>query len=135
MKASIEHYALRMGYFETVVPVHVGWYMELFKSPEFARVFGGFPHFPDEQGVLTLRSPRWGLASDMPIPWISVADDLGDIVHGVLLSPAKYHGTVVPALSEPVSMPEVAAAFERGRAPNSSSPSPACELESDICGC
>ncbi|KAJ5612595.1 NmrA family protein [Penicillium lagena] len=112
MKSKIEKYAMDTGFFETVCPVFAGFYMELFASKEMAPVFGGFPYFSDEEGFLTLSTPRWGTETDMPVGWIAVKEDFGDIVHGVLLAPEKYHKKIVPALSDPSSFPEVARTFQ-----------------------
>lgn len=88
--------------------------MELFASKDMARVFGGFPFFPDENGVTTLCTPRWGTEKDMPAGWISVNEDFGDIVHGVLTEPEKYHKKGVEALSDACSFPDVASCFQSG---------------------
>lgn len=114
MKSAIENYAVNSGHFETVCPVFAGFYMELFASKDMARVFGGFPFFPNENGVMTLCTPRWGSEKDMPAGWISAGEDFGDIVHGVLTEPEKYHKKGVEALSDPVSFPEVARCFQSG---------------------
>ncbi|KOS42295.1 hypothetical protein ACN38_g6804 [Penicillium nordicum] len=112
MKSEIERYAVNTGYFETFCPVYAGFYMELFASKDMARVFGGFPFFPDENGVTTLCTPRWGTEKDMPAGWISVNEDFGDIVHGVLTEPEKYHKKGVEALSDACSFPDVASCFQ-----------------------
>lgn len=114
MKSEIERYAVNTGYFETFCPVYAGFYMELFASKDMARVFGGFPFFPDENGVTTLCTPRWGTKKDMPAGWIAVNEDFGDIVHGVLTEPEKYHKKGVEALSDACSFPDVASCFQSG---------------------
>ena len=105
---------MESGHFETVCPVYTGWYMENFGSPQFSQVLGGFPFTPNEEGILTICCPRWGTSIDRPVPWIAVQEDFGDVVHGVLLSPHEYHGKPVPAFSNPLTFPEVIAAFESG---------------------
>lgn len=88
--------------------------MEMFQSKEMAPIFGGFPFLPDDEGFLTLRLPRWGATTDLPVPWISIQEDFGDIVHGVMLEPLKWNQKIVPALSDPISLPGVAASFQTG---------------------
>jgi hypothetical protein len=115
VKSKIEQYSIETGFFETVCPVFAGFYMQLFASKELAPVFGGFPYFPDEEGFLTLSTPRWGTETDMPVGWIAVEEDFGDIVHGVLLAPEKYNGKVIPALSDAKSFAEVTSVFQDGK--------------------
>ncbi|PLB37646.1 NmrA/HSCARG family protein [Aspergillus candidus] len=118
MKSRVEKYAIGTGYFKSVCPVYAGWYMELFNNTDFARVFGGFPKFPDDEGYLTLSTPRWGAKTDMPVPWVAVEKDFGDIVHGVLLAPERYNGKVIPALSDASSFPQVVDAFQSATGKN-----------------
>ena len=70
MKHKIELYARQLGAFDTVVPIGAGWFLENFLSKEVAPVFGGFPHFPDEEGYLTFRVPYWG--GEEHVPWLSI---------------------------------------------------------------
>ncbi|KAF7173848.1 hypothetical protein CNMCM5623_006109 [Aspergillus felis] len=113
MKTRIAMYATDTGHFESVCPVYAGWYMEIFKNPDLANAFGGFPYFPDQDGFYTVSAPRWGTDTDMPVPWLAV-EDFGDIVHGVLLAPQDYNGKCIPALSDCSSFPELAACFQQG---------------------
>lgn len=112
MKTQIERYATATGFFKSVVPVYAGWYMENFANPRFAKAFGGFPTQPDNQGFITLATPRWGLETDMPAPWICVEKDFGDIVHGALCGPEDYNGKVIAAVSDTSTLPGVANALE-----------------------
>lgn len=96
-----------------MVIVGAGWYFENFLSRELAPIFGGFPFDAVEDGTLLLRTPRWGGKED--VPFISMANDFGDIVHGVFLEPETWDGKLVQAVSDVKSFPEVVAAFEKGR--------------------
>ncbi|KAJ5675328.1 NmrA family protein [Penicillium macrosclerotiorum] len=112
MKSKIENYARDIGGFETVCSVYPGFFMEFFSSREMAVLSGGFPFFPDEDGVLTLRLPQWGSECHRPIPWIAVKEDFGDIVHGILLEPKKYNKKPVQAFSDPRTFAEATIAFQ-----------------------
>jgi hypothetical protein len=57
--------------------------------------------------------PRWGGKED--VPFISIGDDYGDIVHGIFLEPEKWNGKLVQGVSDIKSLDEVVAAFERGK--------------------
>ncbi|KAF3481937.1 uncharacterized protein GIQ15_04696 [Arthroderma uncinatum] len=73
MKNKIEQYAKQLGKFQTIIPINAAWYLENFLVKEVAPVFGGFPHFPDEEGYLTYRVPNWG--GDNKVPFLSITDD------------------------------------------------------------
>lgn len=88
--------------------------MDIFRRQDYARALGGFPYFEDEDKFRTLRLPRWGTHTDMPIPWISLEDDFGDIVHGIFLTPEDYNGRVVPTVSDIRTYPEMIDAFQSG---------------------
>ena len=76
-----------------------------------AAVFGGFPAIPTED-VLVFRTPSWG--GNERVPFIAIGDDFGDLVHGILLSPAdKYGGKLVQAFSDARTPQELVASFER----------------------
>ncbi|KJZ70338.1 hypothetical protein HIM_10267 [Hirsutella minnesotensis 3608] len=110
MKYKIEQYARQPGKFETVTPINAAWYLENFLSKEAAPIFGGFPYFPDEEGYLTFRVPHWG--GDNQVPFLSVRDDFGDIVHGIFLNPERYNGHVVHGASCMLSFDQLVADFE-----------------------
>src|SRR3954466_1408272 len=97
-KNQIEMYARSMGAFENLVPVIPGYFLENFLFKQGASIMGGFPWETDAEGYLTWKVPYWG--GDERIPFLSVADDFGDIVHGILISPSEYHLQVVQAMSE-----------------------------------
>jgi hypothetical protein len=86
--------------------------MENFKDDGMSNLFGGFPLFPDREGYLTLKMPLWGGKEDFP--WISVTDDFGDMVHGVLLNPLHWKRRVVQATSAVLSPLEVVNTFISG---------------------
>lgn len=108
-KHAIVEYALTKP-FTSVVNVSPGWYMENFLVPDLAPIFGGFPHIPSSDGMLVFRTPLWG--GSEAVPFISVASDFGDIVHGVLVvGPEKYHGKLVQGMSDSRTLTEVVADF------------------------
>ena len=113
VKYKIEQYAKRLGKFETVTPINPAWYLENFLSEEVAPVFGGFPHFLDEEGYLTFRVPHWG--GDNRVPFLGVHDDFGDIVQGIFLDPARYNEHVVHGASDLRTFDQLVADFEDGR--------------------
>ncbi|KAF2686323.1 NAD(P)-binding protein [Lentithecium fluviatile CBS 122367] len=97
-KSAIWEYAKATGAFKSVISVGPGWYFEAFLDPQFAPIFGGFPHVPSEDSELVLRLPKWGGNED--VPFISIADDYGDIVHGVFLNLEKWNGKLVQGVSD-----------------------------------
>lgn len=109
MKYKIEQYARELKAFETVIPVGAGWFLENFLSKEVAPVFGGFPHFTDDEGYLTFRVPYWG--GEENVPWLSISDDFGDIVHGIYLNPSRWNGHFVHGVSDIRSFDEITAEF------------------------
>ena len=113
VKYKIEQYAKQLRKFETVIAINPAWYLENFLSKEVAPVFGGFPHFPDEEGYLTLRVPHWG--GDNRVPFLGVQDDFGDIVQGIFLDPSRYNEHVVHGASQMRTFDQLAADFEDGR--------------------
>ncbi|KJZ74001.1 hypothetical protein HIM_06669 [Hirsutella minnesotensis 3608] len=97
MKYKIEQHAKKFGKFETVTPINPAWFLENFLVKEVAPIFGGFPYFPDDEGYLTFRVPHWG--GDERVPFVSVREDFGDIVHGIFLDPVRYKGRVIHGAS------------------------------------
>jgi hypothetical protein len=47
------------------------------------------------------------------VPFISISDDYGDIVHGVFLSPDTYNNVQVQGAADPISFTALCAAFEK----------------------
>ncbi|KAF1959115.1 NAD(P)-binding protein [Byssothecium circinans] len=109
-KSAIWEYAKGTGAFTSVVAVGPGWYFETFLDPQIAPIVGGFPHVPSDDGSLVLRLPKWGGKED--VPFISIADDYGDIVHGVFLDPQKWNRKLVQGVSDVRDFGSVVKAFE-----------------------
>ncbi|OJD12176.1 hypothetical protein AJ78_07188 [Emergomyces pasteurianus Ep9510] len=111
MKNKIENYIRETKKFSTAAFICAGWYLENFLSKEVAPVFGGFPHFPDPEGFLTFRAPMWGGKED--VPWLSMTDDYGDIIHGLFLHPEKWDGHVIHGVSDIRSFDKIVGAFQQ----------------------
>lgn len=73
---------------------------------------GGFPFNQDDEGYLTLRLPKWGGTDE--IPFVSITEDFGDFVHGVLLAPEKYDGKFNQAISVSAKPEGFVTVFEKG---------------------
>ncbi|KAF5983888.1 NmrA-like family domain-containing protein [Fusarium bulbicola] len=110
MKHAVGEYAKGRG-FGTVNVVSPGWYMENHLVEDFAPALGGFPFTTDEEGYLTLRVPRWG--GNEEIPFISIGDDYGDLVHGIFLDPKKYNGRLVQGISASETTEKLVAEFDK----------------------
>lgn len=110
MKYKTEQYIRSLGVFKTVLPLSPGWFLENFLSKEAAPIFGGFPHFPNDEGRLIFRTPYWGGKED--VPWLSISDDFGDIVQGALLDPEAWNGHFIHALSNVRSFKELTEDFQ-----------------------
>ncbi|GLA32375.1 NAD(P)-binding protein [Aspergillus phoenicis ATCC 13157] len=95
--------------FQTFTPIILAWFLENFLSGPYSEIFGGFPIMEDEEGYLTYRIPLWGGREDAP--WISVTDDLGDIVHGIFLDPLRWNGRLVQANGDISSFSEIVSKF------------------------
>lgn len=104
-------HAKSLSKFTSLVSVDCAWYLENWLWPSLAPAFGGFPFEPDSEGYLTLSLPRWGNTPER-VPFIAIAEDLGHIVHGVFLDPARYNGKLVQAVSDIKSFEEVVKVFE-----------------------
>lgn len=104
--------------FKHVLSVIPGWYMENFKHPmHFGNgyyPFGGFPSVPDADGVVRMRYPSVSGEKESGIPIVSIKDDFGDIVHGLLLNPEKYDGKTVLAIGEVLEYDELTTQFTKG---------------------
>lgn len=109
-KYQIEQYAKQLVSFQSVVPIGAGWFLENFLAKEVASVFGGFPHFPNSEGILTFRTPKWG--GEENVPWLSVTEDFGDIIHGIFLAPEKWNNRFVHGVSDPGSFQYLVESFE-----------------------
>ncbi|KAJ5903850.1 hypothetical protein N7504_006233 [Penicillium tannophilum] len=114
MKYKTEQYIRSLGVFKSVLPLSPGWFLENFLSKEAAPIFGGFPHFPNDEGRLVFRTPYWGGKED--VPWLSISDDFGDIVQGALLDPETWNGHFIHALSNVRSFKELTEDFQEATA-------------------
>lgn len=113
VKAWGEDWGRNCPVFTTFTPIMCSWYMEDFLMPAFYQGFGGFPWETDDEGYRTLRSPLLG--GEEHVPWISVRDDFGDLVHGIFLNPLRWHLRTVQAVGEIRSFAGVVDVFQRGR--------------------
>ncbi|KAK7397518.1 hypothetical protein QQX98_013113 [Neonectria punicea] len=110
-KHDVGEYAKSKGVFETVNIVSPGWYMENHLIEEMAPIMGGFPFVADEEGYLTLHVPRWG--GNEEIPFVSIIEDYGDLVHGVFLAPKKYNGRLVQGISSSATAEQFVSDFQK----------------------
>ncbi|KAJ5766295.1 uncharacterized protein N7511_003911 [Penicillium nucicola] len=108
-KSLAEDYARSQKKFTTFVPVLPASFMECWGEESFCRVWGGFPWYRDGREKVTLAIPPYG--GDGQMPWVSLEDDFGDIVHGIFLNPSRYNGNHVQAISQTISFEDLAAAF------------------------
>lgn len=112
VKYRIEQHAKQPGKFQTVTPINAAWHLGNFLVKEIAPVFGGFPHFPNEEGFLTFRVPNWD--GDNKVPFLSITNDYGDIVQGIFLDPARWNGHVVHGASQILGFDQLVANFKDG---------------------
>ncbi|KAH7148454.1 hypothetical protein EDB81DRAFT_463608 [Dactylonectria macrodidyma] len=110
-KHEVGEFAKSKDVFETVNIVSPGWYMENHLVEEVAPAMGGFPFVTDEEGYLTLHVPRWG--GNEEIPFISIIEDYGDLVHGVFLAPEKYSGRLVQGISDSRTADHLVSGFQK----------------------
>ncbi|KAI2791381.1 NmrA-like family domain-containing oxidoreductase himF [Penicillium oxalicum] len=108
VKAEIEEIAQASPLFKTFTPVMVGWYLENI-GETFADLYGGFPVRKDAEGITECRLPLWGGNEEMP--WISVKDDFGDLVHGVFLNPLRWNRRVIQCQAELMSAGDMTTTF------------------------
>jgi hypothetical protein len=111
VKYKIEQYARQLEAFQYIISIGAGWFLENFLSKEVAPIFGGFPYFSDTEGFLTFRVPYWG--GEENVPWLSISDDFGDIVHGVFLDPSRWNGHFVHGVSDIRSFGEIVEDFSK----------------------
>jgi hypothetical protein len=110
-KYHVEQYA-RTKPFTSFTAVLPAAFWENFKDENFCYGLGGFPFYRTQDGTLQLRAPLYGGKEDMP--WLSVKDDFGDIVHGIFLNPQQYNGMTIQAFSQQLSFVEMAQSFTDG---------------------
>ncbi|RLL97458.1 hypothetical protein CFD26_102971 [Aspergillus turcosus] len=110
-KAGIEEWGRNNSDFETFTPVMASWYLENFKDPAYAELFGGFPTAKDGDGYLTFRTPLWG--GNESVGWISIEQDFGDLVHGVFLNPVRWNLQVIQCHGDLMSFSEMTHTFTK----------------------
>lgn len=108
-------YAQQFPEFDAVIGATLGWYFENFTTPEFAKAFGGFPLFPDNEGIYTLNCPQLKVGGGGKIQHVAMADDFGEMVHGLFLDPLKYRNQIVQCLSDAFSFEEMIEVFKEGK--------------------
>ena len=81
--------------------------------PSFYQGFGGFPFNPDDEGYLTFQSPLIGGRED--VPWISMEDDFGDLVHGIFLNPMRWNRRTVQAVGDIVPFDQIVEIFTQSQ--------------------
>ncbi|KAF4462139.1 hypothetical protein FALBO_11054 [Fusarium albosuccineum] len=113
-KAAISEYMLEPGKFETASVVSAGWFLENAFDPKYTAAFGGFATTKDDEGFLTYRVPAMGNDPES-VPWLAVADDYGDFVHGVFLDPEKWNRQYIHGVSESASFSELTAMFQKSK--------------------
>ncbi|KIA75704.1 nmrA-like family protein [Aspergillus ustus] len=108
-----ELFAREFQEFDAVIGAWPAWYFENFIDAEYAQAFGGFPLQPDQEGYLTFTSPRIGgrTKPGTGVQTVSVADDFGEMVHALFLSPLKWHRCTVPCMSDSFSYEDMVGAF------------------------
>ncbi|KAI2791388.1 NmrA-like family domain-containing oxidoreductase himF [Penicillium oxalicum] len=111
VKAKAEAWARKNLHFKSFTPIQAGWYLENFQSKELLEFHGGFPSQTDQEGYRTCRFPYWGGREE--VPWISIRDDYGDLVHGVFLNPLRWNFRVIQAVADPLSFGEMTRIFSQ----------------------
>ncbi|CAG9994362.1 unnamed protein product [Clonostachys byssicola] len=111
-KAAISEYALKNKQFSTATILSAGWFLENSFDPKYAASFGGFAMIKDDDGFYTWKTPPMGNDPES-VPFLAVADDYGDFVHGVFLNPQKWDRKYVHGVSESLSFTDMTAAFQR----------------------
>ncbi|KAF5485080.1 NmrA-like family domain-containing protein [Colletotrichum siamense] len=110
-KSAISKYLLEPGKFETAAIVSAAWFLENAFDPKYTAAFGGFAMIKDAEGYLTWETPAMGNNPES-VPWLAVADDYGDFVHGVFLDPQRWNGCYIHGVSDSSSFAEMTAKFE-----------------------
>lgn len=108
-------YAQQFPEFDAVIGATLGWYFENFITAEFAKAFGGFPLFPDNEGIYTLNCPQLKVGGGGKIQHVAMGDDFGEMVHGLFLDPLKYKNQIVQCLSDSFTFEEMIEVFKEGQ--------------------
>ncbi|CAI6041219.1 unnamed protein product [Clonostachys chloroleuca] len=111
-KAAISEYLLESGKFDSASILSAGWFLENAFDPKYSAAFGGFATTPDADGYLTYRVPAMGNDPES-VPWLAVAEDYGDFVHGVFLDPKKWDHQYIHGVSDSASFTEMTAKFQQ----------------------
>lgn len=115
-KARTSQYMFKVaeqGKISTATAVNAGWFLENGFDPKYIESFGGFAMAEDEEGYITWKTPPMGNEPDS-VPWLSVADDYGDIVHGVFLEPERWNDQFIDAVSESMGFRDLTGTFQKG---------------------
>ncbi|KAF4973693.1 hypothetical protein FSARC_82 [Fusarium sarcochroum] len=110
-KAAISEYILESARFKTATILSAGWFLGNAFDPKYTAAFGGFATTKDADGYLTYRVPAMGNKPES-VPWLAVAEDYGDFVHGVFLDPERWNKRYVHGVSESASFAELTAKFQ-----------------------
>ena len=113
-KAAVSEYMLQDGRFKTATVVSAGWFLENAFDPKYCAAFGGFSLFKDAEGYLTWETPSMGNSPES-VPWLAVADDYGDFVHGVFLNTERWNRKYVHGVSESMSFADMTRKFQDGK--------------------
>ncbi|KKK12926.1 hypothetical protein AOCH_000471 [Aspergillus ochraceoroseus] len=111
-KTYAEEYARSEKSFTTFTAVLPASFMECWTQECFCQIWGGFPWYRNGQKEVVLAVPPYG--GDGRMPWISVQDDLGDIVHGIFLNPQRYDQKQVQAISQLIKLEDMAKELTKG---------------------
>ncbi|KAJ5382511.1 hypothetical protein N7517_000422 [Penicillium concentricum] len=109
VKARVYEWVYQTQNFDSFTPIMPGWFMENMQDSLMQTLLDGFPAKKDNDGYLTCRSPLWGGNED--VPWISIGDDFGDMVHGIFLDPIRWNHRPVQAVADPMSFGEMTRIF------------------------
>ncbi|KAJ5974919.1 hypothetical protein N7481_008626 [Penicillium waksmanii] len=109
VKARVYEWVYQNLIFDSFTPIMPGWFMENMQDPLMQTLLGGFPCNKDKDGYLTCRAPLWGGIED--VPWVSITDDFGDMVHGIFLDPIRWNHRPVQAVADPMSFGEMTRIF------------------------
>ncbi|KAL3443410.1 NmrA-like family protein [Aspergillus insuetus] len=108
-KRRVELFAREFKEFDAVIGAWPGWYFENFTDSEYAQAFGGFPLHPDKEGYLTFASPRAG--GQEKVQTIAVADDFGEMVHAMFLTPQVWKNRTVHCMSDSFTYEDMVKTF------------------------
>ncbi|KAJ5630180.1 hypothetical protein N7528_003837 [Penicillium herquei] len=114
-KARVSRYMMEaadLKKIETATIVNAGWFLENSFDPKYVQSFGGFATSVDDEGFFTWKTPPMGNVPES-VPWLAVADDYGDMVHGVFLEPERWNCQYIDGVSESVGFAELTSKFQK----------------------